>query len=84
MASAAECEHLRDRYIDLELSALPAARSMSSEDRAALRGRLATEALTGPWARKLDDRCEASVSEAAFACAVAAPTLAEWEGCLQR
>jgi hypothetical protein len=82
-ASRAQCERLRDRYLDLELSSEPDARAMTPEARAAWRGRLAVEALSGPFAAKMDQRCEAQVSEAAYKCAVAASTLATWRRCLE-
>jgi len=37
LASRAQCELLRDRYVDLELSSAPEARAMTPEGRAALR-----------------------------------------------
>jgi hypothetical protein len=83
MASRAQCDKLRDRYIDLQLSSLPAARAMTPEARAALRGKLALEALLGPQAARLDERCEARVSEARYKCAVAAVTLEVWQTCME-
>ena len=83
MASLAECEHLRDRYIDLQLSSLRAARLMTSEDRANLRGRLAIEDLSSPLAAKLDARCMSSVTQGGYACAVRAETLDTWLHCVQ-
>jgi hypothetical protein len=83
MASRAQCELLRDRYIDLELSGQQAARAMTAEARAALRGQLAVEALSGPQAARLDKRCESRVAEASYKCAVAATTLAAWQRCLE-
>ena len=83
MASRAQCDKLRDRYIDLELSSLPAARAMTPEARAALRGDLAVQALSGPEASRLDERCEARVSESRYKCAVVAATLEAWHQCLE-
>jgi len=83
LASRAQCELLRDRYVDLELSAQQAARAMTTEARAALRGQLALEALSGPQAARMDKRCESQVTEAAYKCAVAASTLAAWQRCLE-
>ena len=82
-ASRAQCERLRDRYIDLELSSQTAAGAMTPETRAFLRGRLAMDALSGPQAAKIDERCEARVSEAAYKCAVNASTLTAWQRCLE-
>jgi hypothetical protein len=45
MASPAQCERLLDRFIDLKLSEDPAARAMSTEDRARLRAKIATDVL---------------------------------------
>jgi hypothetical protein len=67
----------------LELSSDPSARTLTVEGRAALRGRLAVEALGGPQAAKLGSRCEEQVTEAAYKCAVGANTLAAWQGCLE-
>jgi hypothetical protein len=83
MASRAQCERMGDRYLDLELSAEPTARAMTPEVRAAWRGRLAVEALSGPQAGRMGPRCEANVTEAAYRCAVAASTLAAWQRCLE-
>jgi hypothetical protein len=83
MASRAQCERMRDRYIDLVLSVSAAAPSMTSEQRARFRGQIATESLTGPYADRLDARCEKTVTQAAFTCAVQAPTLDAWQRCFQ-
>jgi hypothetical protein len=56
---------------------------MTSVERAALRGRLAVEALSGPQARVFDVRCELQVTETAYKCGVAASTLAAWRRCLE-
>jgi hypothetical protein len=83
MASLAQCEHLRNRYIDLQLSGLSSAPRMTSEARAMLRGRLAVDDLSGPDAPKLDGRCPSVVTELGFRCAVAAETLGDWKNCLR-
>jgi hypothetical protein len=83
LASRAQCELLRDRYVDLELSSAPEARAMTPEGRAALRGRLAVEALSGPQAPIFDVRCELHVAETAYTCGVAASTLDAWRRCLE-
>jgi hypothetical protein len=68
--------------VDLELSSQPTARTMRPEERAALRGRLALEALSVEDAGRIGRRCEERVSEAAYKCAVAASTLTAWQRCL--
>jgi hypothetical protein len=83
LASRAQCELLRDRFVSLELSSDPSARALTPEGRAALRGRLAVEALTGPQAAKLGSRCEEQVTAAAYKCAAGANTIAAWRGCLE-
>jgi hypothetical protein len=83
MASRAQCERLRDRYIDLQLSSSVAARTMTSEARASLRGQLALEVLSSPFAAKLDSRCPREVSETAYRCAAGANTIAAWEQCVR-
>ncbi len=82
MASRAQCELLRDRYVDLELSRSPEARSLTPEGRASLRGRLALEAIAGPQAARFA-RCESQVTESAYKCAVTASTVEAWQQCLQ-
>jgi hypothetical protein len=83
LASRAQCELLRDRYLDLELSSAPEARALTPEGRALLRGRLAIEALSGPQAQIFDVRCELHVTETAYKCGVAASTLGAWRRCLE-
>jgi len=83
MASAAQCEHLFDRYVDLRLSEDRGAARMTSEERAHLRAALATEALARDDVHKVRTRCQTAVSEEAFRCAIAAPTARAWSDCLR-
>ena len=83
MASIAQCERLVNEYVDLELSEDARARSMTSEDRAALRGRLAVDSRRDPVVHRLATRCESDVTEDAFRCAVAARTAKAWNDCLR-
>jgi len=83
MASAAQCERLLNEYVDLELSEDARARSMTSEERAALRGRLAVESRRDPTVRRVATRCQSEVTEDAFKCAVAARTSKAWSDCVR-
>jgi hypothetical protein len=83
LASRAECERLRDRYIDLELSSRAAARVLTPEARAALRGQLALEVLSGSQRQHIDRPCETGVTQAEYKCAVAALTLDAWNRCFE-
>jgi hypothetical protein len=83
MASPAQCERLLDRFIDLKLSEDPRARTMSSEDRARLRGQIALEVQSDGDVRQVRDQCRTEVTEAEFECAVRAQTSAAWNDCIQ-
>jgi hypothetical protein len=83
MASPAQCEKLLDRFIDLKLSEDPRARTMSSEDRARLRGQIALEVQSDSDVRQVRDQCRTEVTEAEYQCAVRAPTSAAWNDCIQ-
>jgi hypothetical protein len=83
MASPAQCEKLVDRYIDLKLSEDPRARQMSSEDRARLRGTLATEVLSDSDVQQVEAECQAQVTEAEYTCAIAAASSKAWNDCIQ-
>ena len=83
MASAAQCERIVNEYVDLQLSEDRGARSMTSEDRSALRGRLAAEARRDPTVRRVATHCETDVTEDAFRCAVAARTTKAWSLCMR-
>lgn len=83
MASPAQCEKLLDRFIDLKLSEDPRARTMTSEDRAALRGKIAIEVLTDSDVQQVKTQCQTEVTEAEYKCAIAAPTSRVWNDCIQ-
>ncbi|HEY3821252.1 MAG TPA: hypothetical protein VGL81_29000 [Polyangiaceae bacterium] len=83
MASAAQCEHLLNRYIDLKLSEDPAAPRLSTEDRAHLRGKIAMDVLSDSDVQQVKDRCTTDVTIAEFDCAVKAPTTKAWNDCIQ-
>jgi hypothetical protein len=83
MASAAECERLLDRYIDLKLSEDPAARAMTSEERAHHRAQIATDVLTDSDVRQVRTQCQTQVTQAEYDCAVKAPTSRAWNDCIQ-
>lgn len=83
MASTAQCERLLDRFIDLELSEDPAARTMTSEDRARLRAKIATDALSDGDVKQVKYRCRTEVTEGEYECAVKAPTSRAWNDCIR-
>jgi hypothetical protein len=83
MASAAQCEHLLDRYIDLKLSEDAAARAMSSEDRAHRRAQIAMDVLSESDVKQVKSQCQAEVTEAEFECAVKATSSRAWNDCIQ-
>lgn len=83
MASTAQCERIRDRYVDLRLSEDPAAARMTTEDRAYFRGKLAAQVLSEPDVAKVNERCLAAVTEAEYDCAVKAPTAKAWNDCIR-
>jgi hypothetical protein len=83
MASDAQCEKLLDRFIDLKLSETPGASSMTSEDRARLRGRIAAQVLSEADVRQVKGECRTEVTEDEYRCAIAAPTSKAWNDCIQ-
>jgi hypothetical protein len=86
MASAAQCKKLFDRFVDLKLSENLRAPSMTSEDRARLRGQIATEALSDGDVHKVRARCRGEaedVTEEEYRCAVRAPTSKAWNDCIR-
>jgi hypothetical protein len=83
MASAAQCEKLLDRYIDLKLSESPAARTMTDVDRAHLRGKIALDVLADSDVQQVKNQCETEVTEAEFHCAIKATTSRAWNDCIQ-
>jgi hypothetical protein len=83
MASAAQCERLLGRFVDLALSEDPHARAMTSEDRARLRARIATEALSDGRVYRVKTQCESVVTAKEYKCAIAAPTSRAWNDCIQ-
>jgi len=83
MASPAQCEKLLDRFIDLKLSENVRARTMTSEDRAALRGKIAMEVLSDSDVQQVKTQCQTEVTEAEYKCAIAAPTPRAWNDCIQ-
>jgi hypothetical protein len=83
MASAAQCEKLLDEYIDLKLSEDPRAVALSSEDRAALRGKIATDALSDSDVRQVKTQCETEVTEAEYKCGILARSSKAWNDCIE-
>jgi hypothetical protein len=83
MASPAQCERLLDRFIDLRLSEDARARTMTSEGRAALRGKIAVEVLSDGDVQQVKAQCQTEVTETEYKCAIAAPTSRVWNDCIQ-
>jgi len=83
MASPAQCEKLLDRFIDLKLSEDSHARTMTSEDRAVLRGKIAMDVLSDSDVQQVRTQCQTEVTESEYKCAIAAPTSRVWNDCIQ-
>ncbi|MDP9036715.1 MAG: hypothetical protein M3O50_18090 [Myxococcota bacterium] len=82
MASAAQCEKLVQRYVDLELSEDPSAPAMSTEQRARLRAVLAVDVSRRPDLSLVNTRCTLDVTDAAYRCAISAHTTSAWRACI--
>jgi hypothetical protein len=83
MASPAQCERLLDRFIDLKMSEDAHAASMTSEERAALRGRIAGDVASDSDVQQVRNQCQTEVRETEFQCAIAAPTSKAWNDCIE-
>jgi hypothetical protein len=83
MASAAQCERLLDRYIDLKLSEDPAAPRLSTEERAHLRAKIAMDVLSDSDVKQVKYQCQTEVTAAEYDCAVKAPTSKAWNDCIE-
>lgn len=83
LASAAQCERLLDRFIDLRLSEDPAARTMTSEDRAHLRAKIATDVLSDSDVQQVKNQCQTEVTKTEYECAIRAPSSKVWNDCIQ-
>jgi hypothetical protein len=83
MASAAQCERLLDRYIDLKLSEDPQAPRLTTEDRARLRGKIAVEVLADSDVKQVKNQCRTQVTEGEYDCAVKASTSQAWNDCIE-
>jgi hypothetical protein len=83
MASAAQCEHLLNRYIDLKLSEDPSAARMSTEDRAHLKGKIALDVLSDSDVQQVKNQCQTEVTVAEYDCAVKAATAKAWNDCIE-
>jgi hypothetical protein len=82
MASPAQCERLLDRFIDLKMSEDARAATMSSEDRARLRGQIASDVLSDSDVQQVKAQCQTEVTSVEFKCAIAAPTSRAWNDCI--
>jgi hypothetical protein len=83
MASLAQCEKLLDRFIDLKISEDPRASSMSSEERATLRGKIAGEVSSDSDVQQVKTQCQTEVRATEYRCAIAAATSKAWNDCIE-
>jgi hypothetical protein len=83
MASAAQCERLLNRYIDLKLSEDPTAPRLSTEDRAHLRGKIAMDVLSDSDVQQVKSQCQTEVTVVEYDCAVKAPSSRAWNDCIE-
>lgn len=83
MASTAQCAELFDRYIDLKLSESPGAASLSAEQRATRRAKIATEVLSDSDVQQVKTQCQTEVTSAEYDCAVKTTTSKGWNDCIE-
>jgi hypothetical protein len=83
MASAAQCERLLNRYIDLKLSEDPTATRLSTEDRAHLKGKIAMDVQSDSDVQQVRNQCLTEVTVAEYDCAVKATTSRAWNDCIE-
>ena len=82
MASAAQCESLLKRFIDLKLSEDKRAVSMTSEERAHLRAQIASEVTSDSDVQQVTNQCQTEVTATEYKCAIAAETSKVWNDCI--
>jgi hypothetical protein len=83
MASPAQCEKLLERFIDLKMSEAPGASAMTSEERAALRGKIANDVNSDSDVQQVKNQCVTEVTAGEYTCAIAAPTSKAWNDCIE-
>jgi hypothetical protein len=83
MASAAQCERLLNRYIDLKLSEDPTSPRLESEARAHLKAKIAMDVLSDSDVQQVKNQCQTEVTVSEYDCAVKAPTSKAWNDCIE-
>jgi hypothetical protein len=83
MASPAQCDNLLNRFIDLKLSEDTRAPTMSPEDRAQLRAKIATDVSSDSDVHQVKTQCQTEVTAAEYRCAIAATTSRAWNDCIE-
>lgn len=83
MASPAQCEKLLERFIDLKMSESPSAPEMTSEQRAALRGKIANDVTSDSDVQQVKNQCVTEVTAGEYRCAIAAPSSKVWNDCIE-
>ena len=83
MASSAQCDKLLERFIDLKLSEDPHASAMTSDERSALRAKIAMEVLSDSDVQQVKTQCQTEVHATEYRCAIAAPTSKVWNDCIE-
>ena len=83
MASQAQCDKLLEHFIDMKLSEDPRAPKMTSEDRAALRGKIALGVESDSDVQQVKNQCVTEVTASEYKCAIEAKTSRAWNDCIQ-
>ncbi len=83
MASQAQCDKLLEHFIDMRLSEDPHAPKMTSEERAALRGKIALDVESDSDVKQVKNQCVTEVTAAEYKCAIEAKTSRSWNDCIQ-
>ncbi len=81
--SAAECDAMLDRYLDMTEDDDPTLAGMTGEPRAGVRAsRIAERRASLPYLNA-EKRCTTEVTPKEHACAMKAPSPNEWEACFE-
>jgi hypothetical protein len=80
--SAAECDAVLDRYLDMTEDDDPALLGMTGEPRAGVRAERLAKRRASLAYLEAERRCKDEISKAALACAMKAPTPNDWEACV--
>jgi hypothetical protein len=82
MASPAQCESLLNRFIDLKMSEDTTAAGMTSEGRAHLRAKIASDVTSDSDVQQVKNQCVTEVTATEYKCAIAAATSKVWNDCI--